>query len=162
MCLCIYLNAASHRNVSQARLDLSVVFVSQVEWEDIKPPLGASPDPYYMDIQSLSKEGAPFRASFDATSHNLQTLFEILFQTSLRYLKSPDPIASFKTSTTPPSNLSMLTSSRSSAMFATPLHTTYRSCNISPPHDGQDSENLCSTSTRNSKDRWQPRLRPVT
>ncbi|KAF9479130.1 putative origin recognition complex, subunit 5-like protein [Pholiota conissans] len=39
-----------------ARLDLSVVFLSQVEWEDIKPPLGASPDPYYMDIQSLSKE----------------------------------------------------------------------------------------------------------
>ncbi|KAF8962111.1 origin recognition complex subunit 5 C-terminus-domain-containing protein [Flammula alnicola] len=39
-----------------SRLDLSVIFISQVGWEDIRPPLGASPDPYYMDIQSPSKD----------------------------------------------------------------------------------------------------------
>ncbi|PPQ88839.1 LOW QUALITY PROTEIN: hypothetical protein CVT25_010269 [Psilocybe cyanescens] len=39
-----------------ARLDVCVVFVSQVGWQDIRPPLGASPDPYYIDIRSPSKE----------------------------------------------------------------------------------------------------------
>ena len=40
----------------QARIDLSVVFISQVGWEDIRPPLAASPDPFYVDVQSPSKE----------------------------------------------------------------------------------------------------------
>ncbi|KDR79270.1 hypothetical protein GALMADRAFT_243190 [Galerina marginata CBS 339.88] len=39
-----------------ARLDLSVIFISQMGWENIRPPLGASPDPYYIDIQAPSKE----------------------------------------------------------------------------------------------------------
>jgi len=43
-------------NGFKTKLDLSVIFVSQVGWEDIRPPLGASPDPYYIDIQSPSKE----------------------------------------------------------------------------------------------------------
>ncbi|KIM43778.1 hypothetical protein M413DRAFT_443679 [Hebeloma cylindrosporum] len=57
-----------------ARLDLSVIFISQVGWEDIRPPLGASPDPYYIDIQSPSKENivrglvANFEAISDAQS----------------------------------------------------------------------------------------------
>ncbi|PPQ85121.1 LOW QUALITY PROTEIN: hypothetical protein CVT25_004221 [Psilocybe cyanescens] len=37
-------------------LDVCVVFVSQVGWQDIRPPLGASPDPYYIDIRSHPKK----------------------------------------------------------------------------------------------------------
>ena len=40
----------------QARLDITVIFISQVGWESIRPSLGASPDPYYMDIPPPSKE----------------------------------------------------------------------------------------------------------
>ncbi|KAJ7173867.1 origin recognition complex subunit 5 C-terminus-domain-containing protein [Mycena filopes] len=39
-----------------AQLDLSVAFVSDVPWEDIRPPFGAAPDPYYVDVAPLSKE----------------------------------------------------------------------------------------------------------
>ncbi|KAH9476054.1 Origin recognition complex subunit 5 [Psilocybe cubensis] len=38
------------------RLDVCVMFISQVGWLDIRPPLGASPDPYFVDVQSPSKE----------------------------------------------------------------------------------------------------------
>ncbi|KAJ7251118.1 putative origin recognition complex, subunit 5-like protein [Mycena haematopus] len=38
------------------QLDLSVVFVSDVPWEDMRPPFGGSPDPYYVDVLPLSKE----------------------------------------------------------------------------------------------------------
>lgn len=34
-----------------------MVFISQVGWEDIRPPLAASPDPFYMDVLSPSKAG---------------------------------------------------------------------------------------------------------
>ncbi|KAF8154503.1 origin recognition complex subunit 5 C-terminus-domain-containing protein [Crassisporium funariophilum] len=39
-----------------ARVELSVIFISQVGWEYVRPPLGASPDPYYIDIPTPSKE----------------------------------------------------------------------------------------------------------
>ncbi|KAJ7097622.1 origin recognition complex subunit 5 C-terminus-domain-containing protein [Mycena epipterygia] len=38
------------------QLDLSVVFVSDVPWEDIRPPFGGSPDPYYVDVLPLNKD----------------------------------------------------------------------------------------------------------
>ncbi|KAK2463847.1 hypothetical protein APHAL10511_004152 [Amanita phalloides] len=38
------------------QLDLTVIFVSQVRWEDMKPPLGASPDPYFIDMPPPKKE----------------------------------------------------------------------------------------------------------
>ncbi|KAG6914474.1 hypothetical protein DXG01_017051 [Tephrocybe rancida] len=38
------------------QLDLSVILVSEVRWEDIRPPLGASPDPYFIDVPPMSKE----------------------------------------------------------------------------------------------------------
>ncbi|KAJ3507727.1 hypothetical protein NLJ89_g6139 [Agrocybe chaxingu] len=44
------------RLAEMARIDLTVIFVSQVGWEHIRPPLGASPDPYFMDIQGISKD----------------------------------------------------------------------------------------------------------
>ncbi|KAJ7496587.1 putative origin recognition complex, subunit 5-like protein [Mycena latifolia] len=37
------------------QLNLSVIFVSDVPWEDMRPPFGASPDPYYIDISPLDK-----------------------------------------------------------------------------------------------------------
>ncbi|KAF7760444.1 hypothetical protein Agabi119p4_11120 [Agaricus bisporus var. burnettii] len=38
-----------------SQLELTVVFLSQTQWQDIKPPLGASPEPYYIDPKPLSK-----------------------------------------------------------------------------------------------------------
>ncbi|KAJ3763553.1 origin recognition complex subunit 5 C-terminus-domain-containing protein [Lentinula raphanica] len=38
------------------QLDVSVVLVSEVRWEDIRPPLGAAIDPYYVDIPVPTKE----------------------------------------------------------------------------------------------------------
>ncbi|KAM6496554.1 Origin recognition complex (ORC) subunit 5 C-terminus domain containing protein [Amanita muscaria] len=38
------------------QLDLVVIFLSQVRWEDMKPSSGASPDPYFIDIPSPKKE----------------------------------------------------------------------------------------------------------
>ncbi|KAF5324478.1 hypothetical protein D9611_004546 [Ephemerocybe angulata] len=39
-----------------ARLDLCVIFASEVGWDSVKPPLGAAPDPYFIDVPPLSKE----------------------------------------------------------------------------------------------------------
>lgn len=44
------------RRVRQLGFDLCVAFVSQAPWETIRPPLGASPDPYFFDIPPLTKE----------------------------------------------------------------------------------------------------------
>ncbi|KAF8066619.1 origin recognition complex subunit 5 C-terminus-domain-containing protein [Lyophyllum atratum] len=38
------------------QLDLTVILISEVGWEDIRPPLGASPDPYFIDIPPPTKE----------------------------------------------------------------------------------------------------------
>ncbi|KAG6879298.1 hypothetical protein C0992_003783 [Termitomyces sp. T32_za158] len=38
------------------QLDLCVILLSEVRWEDIRPPLGASPDPYFINVPPLSKE----------------------------------------------------------------------------------------------------------
>ncbi|GLB40919.1 putative origin recognition complex (ORC) subunit 5 C-terminus [Lyophyllum shimeji] len=38
------------------QLDLSVIFISEVRWEDMRPSLGASPDPYFIDIPPPTKE----------------------------------------------------------------------------------------------------------
>jgi origin recognition complex subunit 5 len=37
--------------------NVSVIFVSNVRWEHIKPPLGASPDPFFIDVNSPNREG---------------------------------------------------------------------------------------------------------
>ncbi|KAF9044305.1 origin recognition complex subunit 5 C-terminus-domain-containing protein [Panaeolus papilionaceus] len=39
-----------------ARIDVCVVFISQVGWQDIRPSFGASPDPYYVDVCPPAKE----------------------------------------------------------------------------------------------------------
>lgn len=51
------LNAGIILIITQAQLDLTVIMVSDVPWVDIKPPLGASPDPFYMDISAPNKQG---------------------------------------------------------------------------------------------------------
>ncbi|KAF9490055.1 hypothetical protein BDN71DRAFT_1490756 [Pleurotus eryngii] len=44
--------------LSQLDTSLSVIFLSRVRWEDIRPPLGASPDPFVVDVQPLTKDDA--------------------------------------------------------------------------------------------------------
>ncbi|KAF8876947.1 origin recognition complex subunit 5 C-terminus-domain-containing protein [Infundibulicybe gibba] len=39
-----------------SQLDLTVILISDMLWEDIRPPLGASPDPYYIDIPPPEKD----------------------------------------------------------------------------------------------------------
>jgi hypothetical protein len=39
-------------------VNISVIFLSSVRWEEIKPPLGAAPDPYYINVDPLTKQGA--------------------------------------------------------------------------------------------------------
>ncbi|KAG6901780.1 hypothetical protein C0995_008026 [Termitomyces sp. Mi166 len=52
------------------QLDLSVILLSEVRWEDIRPPLGASPDPYFIDIPPLSKEVIVQRLTSNFTPSN--------------------------------------------------------------------------------------------
>ncbi|OJA16419.1 hypothetical protein AZE42_07233 [Rhizopogon vesiculosus] len=40
-----------------SRVRITTILLSSVRWEDIKPPLGASPDPYFIDIDPPSKQG---------------------------------------------------------------------------------------------------------
>ncbi|KAF7324653.1 hypothetical protein MKEN_00506800 [Mycena kentingensis (nom. inval.)] len=38
------------------QLNLSMVFISEVRWDEIRPPFGGSPDPYYIDVKPLDKQ----------------------------------------------------------------------------------------------------------
>ncbi|KAH7909749.1 OPT oligopeptide transporter protein-domain-containing protein [Hygrophoropsis aurantiaca] len=60
--------------LSQVRI--SVILLSSVRWEDIKPPLGASPDPYYIDMDPLTKEDTIQRlvASYSSVCQVQETL----------------------------------------------------------------------------------------
>ncbi|KAG9310424.1 putative origin recognition complex, subunit 5-like protein [Chiua virens] len=39
-----------------SRIHVSVILLSSVSWEDIRPALGASPNPYYLDVEPLAKQ----------------------------------------------------------------------------------------------------------
>ncbi|KAI0791547.1 origin recognition complex subunit 5 C-terminus-domain-containing protein [Irpex lacteus] len=39
-----------------SRTEVTLILLSHVSWEQLKPPLGAAPDPYYIDIGPLSKQ----------------------------------------------------------------------------------------------------------
>ncbi|KAH9919470.1 origin recognition complex subunit 5 C-terminus-domain-containing protein [Epithele typhae] len=39
-----------------SHVDIITIFVSDVQWQDIRPPMRAAPEPYYLDVPSLSKE----------------------------------------------------------------------------------------------------------
>ncbi|KAF5369509.1 hypothetical protein D9758_002779 [Tetrapyrgos nigripes] len=51
------------------KLDISVVFVSAQRWEDIKPPLGAALDPYYIDLGIPTKDAIMKQISASFTDH---------------------------------------------------------------------------------------------
>ncbi|EIW55782.1 uncharacterized protein TRAVEDRAFT_130191 [Trametes versicolor FP-101664 SS1] len=38
------------------RVDITTVFISENQWQDIRPPLRAAPEPYYIDVPFLSKQ----------------------------------------------------------------------------------------------------------
>lgn len=58
--VCLVLSHCSNlsRRLFQSRLDLTVIFISEVRWEDIRPSLGASPDPYFIDVPPLPKQSS--------------------------------------------------------------------------------------------------------
>jgi origin recognition complex subunit 5 len=55
-----------HRHDFKIQHDLSIIFVSEVPWEEMRPPFGGSPDPYFLDALPLNKEGAYSARSFSA------------------------------------------------------------------------------------------------
>ncbi|KAI6101091.1 OPT oligopeptide transporter protein-domain-containing protein [Pisolithus croceorrhizus] len=40
-----------------ARVRVNVILLSSMRWVDLRPPLGAAPDPYFLDVEPLSKPG---------------------------------------------------------------------------------------------------------
>jgi origin recognition complex subunit 5 len=42
----------------QSRVEITTIFISCARWEDIRPSLGASPDPYFLDIPPPTKQGS--------------------------------------------------------------------------------------------------------
>ncbi|KAK0200291.1 origin recognition complex subunit 5 C-terminus-domain-containing protein [Desarmillaria ectypa] len=44
------------RLAEMARIDLAIIFISSGRWDDIRPSLGASPDPYFVDISIPTKD----------------------------------------------------------------------------------------------------------
>lgn len=58
----------------QSRTNVSVVLLSSVSWEDIRPGLGASPDPYYLDVEPLIKQGRSHKYFFGIFFQQLSTV----------------------------------------------------------------------------------------
>ncbi|KAG7440099.1 uncharacterized protein BT62DRAFT_976133 [Guyanagaster necrorhizus] len=44
------------RLAEMTRIDVTIIFVSSGRWDDMRPSLGASPDPYFVDISIPTKE----------------------------------------------------------------------------------------------------------
>ncbi|TFY54403.1 hypothetical protein EVG20_g9717, partial [Dentipellis fragilis] len=90
-----------------SRVDITTIFLSQVNWDDLKPALGASPDPYRMVIPPPSKQAtlealiASYPPPLPASSHlhpltyhpSLQPLYAHFLQTlqSVCAPFAPDP-----------------------------------------------------------------------
>ncbi|KAF9221234.1 small oligopeptide transporter [Gyrodon lividus] len=92
-----------------SQVNISVILLSSVQWEEIRPPLGAAPDPYYMNVDPLTKQDviqrlvSAFRTTSltrsssntsDMTYHPaLQPLYEqyadLLFNTISTYTNDP-------------------------------------------------------------------------
>jgi len=66
-----------------ARLDMTTIFISQVAWEGIRPSLGASPDPYYIDIPPPSKDSVVNYLTQSFTSRQDQPNHQITSSTPL-------------------------------------------------------------------------------
>lgn len=52
--------------------------VSSVSWEDIRPALGASPDPYYVDVEPLAKQGKTLDSAQFAVFFQQLALVDVL------------------------------------------------------------------------------------
>ncbi|KAJ6598242.1 origin recognition complex subunit 5 C-terminus-domain-containing protein [Mycena vulgaris] len=68
------------------QLDLSVIFVSDIPWEDMRPPFGGSPDPYYVDVLPLNKDALLRRLTSVFQSISEQTVEAGPYHPSLRPL----------------------------------------------------------------------------
>ncbi|KAF7303854.1 hypothetical protein MIND_00615300 [Mycena indigotica] len=94
-----------------SRLNLSVILLSDVSWEEFRPPFGGSPDPYFMDVAPLDKKAhvARLNSVFDKlcakSSHtNVPTIYhpslrnlynnfaEIVVDTCYVYVQDPAEI----------------------------------------------------------------------
>ncbi|KAI6156158.1 OPT oligopeptide transporter protein-domain-containing protein [Pisolithus thermaeus] len=55
-----------------ARVRVNVILLSSMRWVDLRPPLGAAPDPYFLDVEPLSKPDIIQRlvSAFRDTSEN--------------------------------------------------------------------------------------------
>ncbi|KAG6373225.1 putative origin recognition complex, subunit 5-like protein [Boletus reticuloceps] len=53
-----------------SRINVSVILLSSVSWEDIRPAMGAAPDPYHVDVEPLAKQDVLHRlvSAFRRTS----------------------------------------------------------------------------------------------
>jgi origin recognition complex subunit 5 len=69
----------------QSRIDITVILLSQTQWQDLKPPLGASPDPYYIDIKPLTKSGTSPLSTFTSLSTHIIRTSDIITTLSSRY-----------------------------------------------------------------------------
>ncbi|KAL0564197.1 hypothetical protein V5O48_017857 [Marasmius crinis-equi] len=65
------------RLAETSQVDVSVVFISETRWEEVRPPLGAALDPFYVDIPAPTKEATVqhicsnfISSSEDDTSHS--------------------------------------------------------------------------------------------
>ncbi|KAJ7472431.1 putative origin recognition complex, subunit 5-like protein [Mycena galericulata] len=93
------------------QLNLSIIFVSDVPWEDIRPAFGGSPDPYYVDVLPLNKEALEQRllsafdlvssrtkhtAEADAYHPNLRPFYaqflSVLLDSCLLYVQDPNEL----------------------------------------------------------------------
>ncbi|KAH9896798.1 origin recognition complex subunit 5 C-terminus-domain-containing protein [Cubamyces lactineus] len=59
-----------------AQVDITTILISENQWQDFRPPLRASPEPYYMDVPFLSKQATldVLASSFPSTSAGNFTL----------------------------------------------------------------------------------------
>ena len=87
---------------SQAQVNITTVFISEVQWQDIRPLLRASPEPYYIDVPFLTKQGQ--------REHISRVLWLIPIAQTPKSCSSPHilrqqippPLPSIQTSTIPP------------------------------------------------------------
>ncbi|KAI0777624.1 origin recognition complex subunit 5 C-terminus-domain-containing protein [Trametes elegans] len=64
-----------------SQVDITTIFISDNQWQDIRPPLRASPEPYYLDVPFLSKQ---------ATLDILASAFPSRTQSSISTAADPD------------------------------------------------------------------------
>ncbi|EIN04783.1 hypothetical protein PUNSTDRAFT_128273 [Punctularia strigosozonata HHB-11173 SS5] len=51
-----------------AQIDVTVIFISENHWQDLKPSLGVAPDPFYVSIEQLGKQAVLQRLTSTFTS----------------------------------------------------------------------------------------------